>query len=155
MEALFILRYQNKFEMKPISILLIEDNDGDILLFKESFEDAGILANIEVLTDGKQALDFFQHLNTQSTDQFPDLIFLDINLPKKNGHEVLDFLKSNEPLNKIPVIMLSTSSWYKDIERANEAGVLLFISKPFDVDQFLRKITSKGQFSILLKKNPS
>lgn len=141
--------------MKPIKILLIEDNDGDILLFKESFEDAGILANIEVLTDGKLALDFFQHLNSQSTDQFPDLIFLDINLPKKNGHEVLDYLKTSETLNKIPVIMLSTSSWYKDIEKANEAGVLLFISKPFDVDQFLRKITSKGQFSILLKKNPS
>lgn len=141
--------------MKPINILLIEDNDGDILLFKESFEDAGILANIEVLTDGKLALDFFHHLISQSANQFPDLIFLDINLPKKNGHEVLDFLKTNEILNKIPVIMLSTSSWYKDIEKANEAGVLLFISKPFDVDQFLRKITSKGQFSILLKKNPS
>lgn len=141
--------------MKPINILLIEDNDGDILLFKESFEDAGILANIEVLTDGKLALDYFQHLISQTADQFPDLIFLDINLPKKNGHEVLEYLKSNETLNKIPVIMLSTSSWYKDIEKANEAGVLLFISKPFDVDQFLRKITSKGQFSILLKKNPS
>lgn len=141
--------------MKPINILLIEDNDGDILLFKESFEDAGILANIEVLTDGKLALDFFHHLIGQSADQFPDLIFLDINLPKKNGHEVLDFLKTNEALNKIPVIMLSTSSWYKDIEKANEAGVLHFISKPFDVDLFLRKITSKGQFSILLKKNPS
>ncbi|OYU54515.1 MAG: two-component system response regulator [Chitinophagaceae bacterium BSSC1] len=141
--------------MKPINILLIEDNDGDILLFKESFEDAGILANIEVLTDGKLALDFFQHLISQSADQFPDLIFLDINLPKKNGHEVLDFLKGQETLKKIPVIMLSTSSWYKDIEKANEAGVLLFISKPFDVDQFLRKITSKGQFSILLKNNQS
>lgn len=141
--------------MKPINILLIEDNDGDILLFKESFEDAGILANIEVITDGKLAIDFFQQLVSQSLDQFPDLIFLDINLPKKNGHEVLEFLKSNDLLGKIPVIMLSTSSWYKDIEKANESGVLLFISKPFDVDQFLRKITSKGQFSILLKKNPS
>ena len=141
--------------MKPINILLIEDNDGDILLFKESFEDAGILANIEVITDGKLAIDFFQQLVSQSLDQFPDLIFLDINLPKKNGHEVLEFLKSNELLSKIPVIMLSTSSWYKDIQKANESGVLLFISKPFDVDQFLRKITSKGQFSILLKNNQS
>lgn len=139
--------------MKPIHILLIEDNDGDILLFKESFEDAGILANIEVVTDGKLAIDFFNYLTSQSVEQFPDLIFLDINLPKKNGHEVLDFLKSHETLKEIPVIMLSTSSWYKDIEKANEAGVLLFISKPFDVDQFLRKITSKGQFSILIKKN--
>lgn len=141
--------------MKPINILLIEDNDGDILLFKESFEDAGILANIEVLTDGKLAIDYFHQLTSLSVDQFPDLIFLDINLPKKNGHEVLDFLKSHEILKKIPVIMLSTSSWYKDIEKANEAGVLLFISKPFDVDQFLRKITSRGQFSILLKNNQS
>jgi two-component system, chemotaxis family, response regulator Rcp1 len=141
--------------MKPINILLIEDNDGDILLFKESFEDAGILANIEEITDGKLAIDHFQHLMSMPDGQYPDLIFLDINLPKKNGHEVLDFLKTNEPLKNIPVVMLSTSSWYKDIEKANEAGVLLFISKPFDVDQFLRKITSKGQFSILLKKNPS
>jgi CheY-like chemotaxis protein len=141
--------------MKPINILLIEDNDGDILLFKESFEDAGILANIEEITNGKLAIDHFQHLMSMPDGQYPDLIFLDINLPKKNGHEVLDFLKTNEPLKHIPVVMLSTSSWYKDIEKANEAGVLLFISKPFDVDQFLRKITSKGQFSILLKKNPS
>lgn len=141
--------------MKPINILLIEDNDGDILLFKESFEDAGILANIEVITDGKLAMDYFLQLATASLDQFPDLIFLDINLPKKNGHEVLEYLKSSEALKIIPVIMLSTSSWYKDIEKANEAGVLLFISKPFDVDQFLRKITSKGKFSILLKKNQS
>lgn len=139
--------------MKPINILLIEDNDGDILLFKESFEDAGILANIEVITDGKLAMDYFLQLTTASLDKFPDLIFLDINLPKKNGHEVLEYLKSTEALKEIPVIMLSTSSWYKDIEKANEAGVLLFISKPFDVDQFLRKITSNGQFSILLKKN--
>lgn len=141
--------------MKPINILLIEDNDGDILLFKESFEDAGILANIEVISDGRLAIDHFQALTTASFDQLPDLVFLDINLPKKNGHEVLEFLRNHEPLAKIPVIMLSTSSWYKDIEKANEAGVLLFISKPFDVDQFLKKITSKGQFSILLKKNHS
>lgn len=141
--------------MKPIRILLIEDNDGDILLFKESFEDAGVLANIEVITDGKLALDYFQDLISKPIDQFPDLVFLDINLPKKNGHEVLEFLKNSDALKQIPVIMLSTSSWYKDIEKANEAGVLLFISKPFDVDQFLRKITSKGQFSILLKKNQS
>jgi len=141
--------------MQPINILLIEDNDGDILLFKESFEDAGILANIEVITDGKLAMDYFLELTTASLDQFPDLIFLDINLPKKNGHEVLGYLKSTEALKGIPVIMLSTSSWYKDIENADKAGVLLFITKPFDVDQFLRKITSKGQFSILLKKNQS
>jgi CheY-like chemotaxis protein len=141
--------------MKPINILLIEDNDGDILLFKESFEDAGILANIEVITDGKLALDYFQQLSISTEGKNPDLIFLDINLPKKNGHEVLEYLKSTDSLKEIPVIMLSTSSWYKDIEKANEAGVLLFISKPFDVDQFLRKITSKGQFSILLKKNQS
>ena len=141
--------------MKPIKILLIEDNDGDILLFKESFEDAGILAKIEVVTDGKLALDYFQQLTSTPIETYPDLIFLDINLPKKNGHEVLEFLKNTEQLKQIPVIMLSTSSWYKDIEKANEAGVLMFISKPFDVDQFLRKITSKGQFSILLKKNQS
>lgn len=141
--------------MKPIKILLIEDNDGDILLFKESFEDAGILAKIEVVTDGKLAIDYFQQLTSTPIETYPDLIFLDINLPKKNGHEVLEFLKNTEQLKQIPVIMLSTSSWYKDIEKANEAGVLMFISKPFDVDQFLRKITSKGQFSILLRKNQS
>lgn len=141
--------------MKPIRILLIEDNDGDILLFKESFEDAGILAKIEVMTDGKLAIDYFQRLANAPVEEFPDLIFLDINLPKKNGHEVLEYLKNTNQLSQIPVIMLSTSSWYKDIEKANEAGVLMFISKPFDVDQFLRKITSKGQFSILLKKNQS
>ncbi len=155
MEVLFTLHYQNEFKMKPINILLIEDNEGDILLFKESFEDAGVLANIEEITDGKLAIDHFQHLMSIPNGQYPDLVFLDINLPKKNGHEVLEFLKTNESLKHIPVVMLSTSSWYKDIEKANEAGVLLFISKPFDVDQFLRKITSKGQFSILLKKNHS
>ena len=139
--------------MNPINILLIEDNEGDILLFKESFEDAGILANIEMITDGKLALEYFQQLSISNEGKKPDLVFLDINLPKKNGHDILKYLKSTDSLKEIPVIMLSTSSWYKDIEKANEAGILMFITKPFDVDQFLRKITSKGQFSILLKKN--
>lgn len=139
--------------MKPIDILLIEDNDGDILLFKESFEDAGVLVNIHVLTDGKMAIDYFQNLASNPQLSRPDYIFLDINLPKKNGHEVLDVLKSTHGLEGISVVMLSTSSWHKDIDRANEAGVFLFISKPFDVNFFLRKITSNGQSSILFNKN--
>jgi CheY-like chemotaxis protein len=69
--------------MKPIDILLIEDNDGDILLFKESFEDAGVLVNIHVLTDGKMAIDYFQNLASNPQLSRPDYIFLDINLPKK------------------------------------------------------------------------
>ncbi len=138
--------------MKPIDILLVEDNDGDILLFKESFEDAGVLANIQVLTDGKMAIDFFHKMASNSDMSYPDLIFLDINLPKKNGHEVLEFIKSTNGLQNIPVVMLSTSSWYKDIEKANTAGAYLFISKPFELEDFLRKITTNGHFSIQLKK---
>ncbi len=125
----------------PIRILLVEDNEGDILLTRVALENAAINFNLNVATDGKEAIDF---LNKEGLtySEMPELILLDINLPKKNGHQVLAFIKEKENLKHIPVVMLTTSSSQNDIDfaYANNAGG--FITKPSDVTEFLTAVAA-------------
>src|SRR5882672_6253573 len=102
--------------MEPIHILLVEDNEGDILLTKEALEDAKLVNKLTVVRDGRQAVDLLINQKNSKIDQMPDLILLDINLPRKNGHEVLKYIKEDDRLRHIPVIMLTTSSSEKDID---------------------------------------
>ena len=102
--------------MLPIHILLVEDNEGDILLTKEAFEDAKIITDLSVVRDGKEALDFLTMQGKYHNAPTIDIILLDINLPKKNGHEVLKHIKQDDNLKHIPVIILTTSSSQKDID---------------------------------------
>ena len=92
--------------MKPIHILLVEDNDGDILLTTDAFEERRISNKISVVKDGKEAIDFLNQEGKYAQKELPDLILLDVNLPKKNGHEVLEIIKSTEHLKQIPVMTL-------------------------------------------------
>src|ERR1700712_3939807 len=101
--------------MEPIHILMAEDNEGDILLTKEAFENSKILVNLSIVKDGKEAVDFLMKEGQYANVTQPDLVLFDINLPKKNGHEVLQFIKAEEELKHIPVMMLTTSSYDKDI----------------------------------------
>lgn len=141
--------------MKPIHILLVEDNEGDILLTIEAFAEGKVTNNVSVVKDGKEAIDFLNQVGNYSTNELPDLILLDINLPKQNGHEVLHVIKTTERLKSIPVIMLTTSSSEMDILKAYKNYVNCYITKPIDVVDFMKVIAQIEDFWISIVKLPS
>ena len=129
--------------MNPVNILLVEDNEGDILLTVEALQDGKIANEINVARDGREAINFLRRKGKFQHSQRPDLILLDINLPKLNGHELLNKIKQDEELKAIPVIMLSTSSSEDEILRCYESYANCYITKPIDInnfDQVLRRI---------------
>ena len=140
--------------MKPIHILLVEDNEGDILLTTEAFEDAKILVTLSVVKDGKEAIDFVNKQGHYGTAALPDLVLLDVNLPRKNGHEVLKYIKENESLKHMPVIMLTTSSSPKDINLSYNNYANCYITKPVEVNDFIKVIATIENFWISIVKLP-
>ncbi len=134
--------------MKPIHILLVEDNEGDILLTREALEDAKIIVKLSVAKDGKEAIDFVNRQGKYTDADVPDLVLLDINLPKKNGHEVLKYIKENEQLKHIPVIMLTTSSSDRDINSSYNNYADCYITKPVEVNDFLTVVSTIENFWI-------
>jgi len=138
--------------MKTIHILLIEDNEGDIVLTTEALEDSKIINSISVIRDGKEAINFFAA--DIPKEKMPDLVLLDVNLPKKGGHEVLHYIKNNEKHKHIPVIMLTTSSSEKDIMLSYRNYANCFITKPIDVSDFMNAITKIEDFWINIVSIP-
>jgi CheY-like chemotaxis protein len=136
--------------MRLIHILLVEDNEGDILLTTEMLEENEIIDKITVIRDGKLAIDFFETLQNPP----PDLVLLDINLPKKSGHQVLQFIKTNPNFNQIPVIMLTTSSAEKDISLAYEHYANCYITKPVEFSEFTTAISKIKDFWINIATIP-
>ena len=139
--------------MKAINILLIEDNEGDILLTTEAFEESKIVNNIKVIKDGKEAIRYFEGLT--NNDEKPSLVLLDVNLPKVSGHEVLSYIKSNLKYQRIPVIMLTTSSSEKDILSAYKNHVNCYITKPIEVSDFMQAILKIEDFWINIVSVPA
>ena len=140
--------------MNSIHILLVEDNEGDIFLITEALEEGKIVNKISVSKDGKEAIDFLEKKGKYKDAETPDLILLDINLPKKNGHEVLQYIKTSENLKQIPVIMLTTSSSDKDVLLSYKHHANCFITKPLDVNNFLTIVVSIESFWINIVKLP-
>lgn len=140
--------------METIHILLVEDNDGDILLTTEALEDGKIVNKISVVRDGKEAIDFVNREGKYEEAGTPDLILLDVNLPKKNGYEVLQHIKSSEDLKQIPVIMLTTSSSEKDIMQSYKNYANCFITKPVEVNEFMNAVAKIEDFWINIVKLP-
>ncbi|MEO6852285.1 MAG: response regulator [Mucilaginibacter sp.] len=138
--------------MKPIRILHIEDNEGDILLISEAFEENRLLNKINVIKDGEKAISFFENLTDE--EEIPDLVLLDLNLPKVNGIEVLAYIKDHEKYKTIPVIMITTSSSEPDIIRAYENHVNCYITKPIDVSDFMIAINKIEDFWINIVTTP-
>lgn len=126
--------------MQPINILLVEDNAGDIFLITEALKEGHIAKSIAVVNDGLQALNFLHKKETYSKAFKPDLILLDINLPKLNGFEVLEKMKTDDCLKKLPVIILSTSSSEEDITESYKHFANGFITKPTDGEAYLNVI---------------
>ena len=141
--------------MKPIHILLVEDNEGDIFLVTEALEEGKIVNKISVTKDGKEAIDFLEKKGKYQNADRPDLILLDINLPKKNGFEVLEHIKAQKNLKQIPVLMLTTSSSEKDISMSYKNHANCFITKPVDVENFLKVVYSIENFWISIVTLPA
>jgi len=132
--------------MKSIQILLIEDNEGDILLTTEALSDSRMCNRISVLKDGAAAIALFS--TDLPVDDIPDLVLLDVNLPKKSGHEVLRFIKHSEKYKHIPVIMLTTSSSDKDIMLSYRNYSNCYITKPIEFSDFMVAISKIEDFWI-------
>lgn len=140
--------------MKTVHILLVEDNEGDILLTTEAFEDSRIRNTISVVRDGKEALDYVFRRTGFENAVTPGLILLDINLPLKNGHEVLQELKSNDDTKHIPVIMLTTSSSERDISLSYRHHANCYVSKPVEISKFINSISQIESFWINIVSLP-
>lgn len=141
--------------MKDIHILLVEDNEGDIVLTKEALSDAKIKNKVSVAKDGEAAIDFVNERLDKDESLLPDLILLDINLPKVDGKEVLHYLKNNPFLKKIPVVMLTTSSSELDVVESYNNYANCFITKPVDFNKFFEVVRMIEDFWITIVKLPS
>jgi len=127
-------------------LLLVEDNEGDILLTTEALEASKVLNEVSIVRNGKLALDFVFKKNGYEDVKSPDVILMDINLPLKSGIEVLEILKSDESTKHIPIIILTTSSSESDIMKSYNNHANAYIVKPVDVSEFLEAVLSLEDF---------
>jgi CheY-like chemotaxis protein len=136
--------------MNEIEILLVEDNEGDIVLTLEIFKELMLSNKINVVKDGEEAIRYLNKENEFVTAKTPALIFLDINLPKINGKEVLLYINSQPLLQQIPVIVLTTSSSQTDKEECYKKNAKFYIIKPLDTNSFLQGLSSLKSFSLTI-----
>lgn len=137
--------------MKACHILLVEDNEGDILLTTDALEDAKVDVVLDIVRDGSEAISFVNKVGRYASMELPDLILLDVNLPKKSGHEVLQYLKENHFLKDLSVIMLSTSSSEHDIRQSYDQSAIYFLTKPFVVADFIKVIETIEHLCVGIK----
>ena len=141
-------------KIRPIEVLLVEDNPGDIRLTKEAMKEAKIINNLNVVEDGVEALAYLRKKGNFKGVKRPDLILLDINLPKKNGREVLAEIKQDIQLKQIPVVILTVSNAEEDIIKTYELHANCYITKPVDMDQFIKVVKSIDAFWFSIVKLP-
>ncbi|MDR4493486.1 MAG: response regulator [Nitrospirales bacterium] len=137
-----------------VEILLVEDNHADIRLTQEAFKEAKIRNNLSVVQDGASAVEFIQQRGPYQRAPRPDLILLDLNLPKMDGREVLEFLKSGSDTKHIPVVVLTTSDDEEDILRSYKLHANAYLVKPIDMMQFIKMIHSLEGFWLSVVKLP-
>jgi CheY-like chemotaxis protein len=138
----------------PIEVLLVEDSPGDVRLTREAFKDAKVHINLHVASDGAEAMDFLNRVGKHSGVPRPDLILLDLNLPKKDGREVLEDIKKSPLLKSIPVVILTTSASEADILRSYSLHANCYITKPVGLDGFLEVVKSIDSFWLSVVKLP-
>jgi CheY-like chemotaxis protein len=131
---------------RPIEILLVEDNPGDVRLTREALKDAKVANTMHVVEDGVAALDFLYRRSAYKAVPRPDLILLDLNLPRKNGREVLAQIKQDDQLKCIPVVILTTSQADDDISWAYKLHANCYITKPVEFAQFIRVVRAIEEF---------
>jgi chemotaxis family two-component system response regulator Rcp1 len=140
---------------RPIEVLLVEDNPADIRLTQEAFKEGRVTNHLSVVSDGVEALEFLRRAPPYEGAPRPDLILLDLNLPKKSGREVLEEIKADPVLRRIPVMILSTSRADQDLQKAYNLHANCYITKPVDLDQFLNVVRSIEHFWFNIVTLPS
>ena len=139
---------------KAVEILLVEDNPGDVRLTREALKEGKVLNNLSVAVDGEEALAFLRRQDNYAEAPRPDLILLDLNLPRKDGRQVLAEIKADEQLKRIPVVILSSSSAEQDILKSYDLHANCYITKPVDFDQFVAVVRSIEDFWLTMVKLP-
>ena len=140
---------------RPIEVLLVDDSAADVRLTQEAFKEWHVSNHLNIVMDGVAALDFLHHEGRYKNAPRPDLVLLDLNLPGKNGPEVLEEIKSDPELRRIPVMILSTSHADSDLQRAYDLHANCYIAKPVDLDEFLNVVRSIEQFWFNVVSLPS
>jgi two-component system, chemotaxis family, response regulator Rcp1 len=146
-------------KLKPIDILLVEDNPGDVRLTQEATQeamhDAKVRNKLHVVNNGVEALAYLRHTGKYAQEQYPDLILLDLNLPQMGGGEVLEKIKEDEKLRRIPVVVLTTSQAEQDILRSYNLHANAYVVKPVDLEQFIAVVKSIESFWLEIVRLPS
>lgn len=139
---------------KELHILLVEDNPADVGLVREAFKEGPLRNKLWVVEDGEEAVDFLRRKGHFKDAPLPDLVLLDLNLPRKDGREVLTEIKADPVLSEIPVIVLTTSDAEADVQRAYKLHANCYLTKPIDVGQFLNKVHAVEGFWLKLVRLP-
>jgi len=139
---------------KPVEILLVEDNPGDVDLAKAALEDSKVRNALHVVNDGEEAMTFLRQRGKHKDAPRPDLVLLDLNLPKKDGREVLNEIKSDPDLMRIPVVILTISKDEEDILKSYNLHANCFITKPIDLSQFVKVVKAIEDFWLTIVKLP-
>jgi two-component system, chemotaxis family, response regulator Rcp1 len=141
-------------ESRSIEVLLVEDNPGDVRLTREALKEGKVFNNLSVAKDGEEALAFLRREGPYASAPRPDVILLDLNLPRRDGREVLEAIKADRALRTIPVVILTSSEAERDIARAYELNANCYITKPVDLDQFITVVKSIEDFWFTVVKLP-
>jgi CheY-like chemotaxis protein len=140
--------------VRPIEVLLVEDDEGDVLMTREALAEGKVLNRLNVVNDGVEAVEYLRREGDYSEAARPDLILLDLNLPKKDGRQVLEEVKEDESLRRIPVIVLTTSGADEDILRSYNLHANAYVTKPVDFDRFVEVIRQIDDFFISVVRLP-
>ena len=138
----------------PIEVLLVEDDPGDVLMTQEAFEEHKVGNRLHVVSDGVEALAYLRREGQYANAVRPDLILLDLNLPRRDGREVLEEIKKDEELGRIPVVVLTTSAADEDIVRSYQLHANAYVTKPVDFDRFIAVIRQIDEFFVSVVKLP-
>ena len=141
-------------ENRPVEILLVEDNPGDERLTREALKEGKVYSNLHWVKDGVEAMEFLRRQGRHSSAPRPDIILLDLNLPKKDGRQVLSEMKQDDGLKSIPVVVLTTSEAEQDILRSYELHANCYISKPVDLEKFISIVRAIEDFWLAVVKLP-
>jgi two-component system, chemotaxis family, response regulator Rcp1 len=141
-------------QTRPVEVLLVEDNPGDVRLTQEALKDGRVLVNLTVASDGVEAIEILKSSGAFSGRARPDLILLDLNLPRKNGREVLEEIKADDELKRIPVIVMTTSKAEQDVYKAYNLNANCYVTKPVDLDDFLNVVRSIEDFWLTIVTLP-